>query len=169
MNNRSACKIAFGVLAVAIGLLGSTANAQINWAIQSANSQVSFTGEMGMVLWNYSDGGLGGTKGVTDPNGNPTWLQLYTGVAQNDTGVAGWGPYAGNTSSLVTSSAGTISTATGFLSNVNFGPDPANQTNFATQFNPTVTFAQSGNYLPQANTGGSAGGTYGTPTPRKPP
>ncbi|HEY1597955.1 MAG TPA: hypothetical protein VGG64_00025, partial [Pirellulales bacterium] len=66
MNNRRACKFAFGLLAVAIGFLTSTAQAQINWAIQSANSQVSFSGQMGLVVWNYDDGSLGGTKGVAD-------------------------------------------------------------------------------------------------------
>jgi hypothetical protein len=165
MNNRRACKFAFGLLAVAIGFLTSTAQAQINWAIQSANSQVSFSGQMGLVVWNYDDGSLGGTKGVADANGNPTWLQLYNGVAQNDVGVPNWGPYAGNTSSLVTSSAGTISTTTGFLSNVNFGADPPDQTDFNSQFHPTVTFAQSGNYLPESDNGGSQGGPYGNPTP----
>src|ERR1700688_1351578 len=115
MNNRTVLRIAFATLAV-VGISSSIAKADTGWTILPSQSPVSFTGLMGDAVWNYADGSLGGTTGVSDNAGNPLWIQQYAAVAQhqNDNNPItsppdpNFGTYAGFNNSLATQGSGSF-------------------------------------------------------------
>ncbi len=149
-------------LAVLLGFLAGPARADLSWIVQPSQSPVTFSAQVGTVVWNYDDGSRGGTNSVEDANGNPLWLQQYTGVPQTDPGTS----YNGSNNSMVTTSVGQFTTVGNTLSSLNFGssipdPGPANYSDF----HPTISFGLSGNWLPQNDTGGNQPGDYGNPTP----
>jgi len=175
MNNRTVLKISLAA-AVAVGISSGLAKADTGWTTIPSLSIVNLTGQVGDAVFNYADGTFGGTSGVEDANGNPLWVQEYNLVPQHlgdnnplySANDPNWGTYAGFSNSLQSAGSGsftTVGNSNTFLQSINFGNRPPPQTDFATQFNPTTNFTQSGNYYPQGDSGGPGPNQYGNATP----
>lgn len=179
MINRHVLKHGIAPLAVMVCLLGASANADITWVMQPSQSPVTFSGSLGLVVFNSHN--LVGSE-VDYPNGQPEWIQRFDGVAQNTSQfdpsqqaytaangstVGGidpnFGTYAGYSNSIQTSASGSFTTVgNDFVNSLNFGNEPVIN-NFA-DFHPTTQFATSGNYYPDSN-GSPSPGYYGNATP----
>ncbi|HVU90499.1 MAG TPA: dockerin type I repeat-containing protein [Pirellulales bacterium] len=173
MTKRLLLKRGFAPVAVIVGLLASSARADIGWVIQPSQSSVVFSGSIGDVVFNYTDGTLGSEVDYQNGPlaGQPEWIQRYDGVPQalsqfsNINQDPNWGPYTnqGFTNSAQTSSSGTFTTVgNNFLQSLNFGAEPTVTT--LANFHPTTQFTQSGNYYPNAN-GTAITGIYSAATP----
>ena len=186
MINRLALKQGVAPLAVVVCLLSAAARADVGWVFQPAQSPVVFSGSLGTVVFNASDGTLGSEIDYQNGplTGQPEWIQQYNGVAQAasqfDPSQQGYydnngffhpgvdpnfGTYTnlGYTNSTQSSASGSFTTiGSNFLCSLNFGNEPS-ITDFS-QFNPTTQFAFSGNYYPDSS-GTSSPGNYNLATP----